>query len=1267
MKKTKYLLILSFILCFSILAIAQQPFAPAWHPAKAKSFDPLNPGLTDPDFKFNKSSVPLHARFVDKTVKANVQQFWDSQVSNCLTWHMSCGSVPSQDALNFVGYNYNYWQYLDINIWWGGSAGEGIILPPSAPVIDASHLNGVKVLGQVFFPPTAFGGNPDWTDQILEKDALGEYVMAKKLVDIARFYGFDGWFINEETKVAMGGSDNAKWEGWVKTFNKYKDPNMAIQVYTMGTAVSPITNIWKQADVSFFVNYYATGSADANNTTYAIPNGVNHFDKFHYGIEIGGGGLAQGGNFRNLCGTTRNIGSFDLFCPERQTWQSVVDGIRDSEAGTGQAAYTAWDEVKKNESRFYVNINDDVTDLSQYSGNSWPGMANGVAERTNIMTKPFVTTFGVGNGKKRVVNGVVKGVHDWYHRGMQEVLPTWRWWIAGPKTTTGTGTNTRIVYNLKPDFTYDDVYNGGSALQFKGILTAGSDNLVRLYKTQLAIESGDKFQLIYKTSVTGTSCIEAKLAFSDNNTSFTTVTIPAATTNDWTTYNLDLTPYAGKTLSIIGFNFKSATAITNYSATFGQMSITPASFAPTCSNVTNLAIENELKETSGDLRITWNKATGDVHHYNVYMNRLGTNSLVGQTRNEGFYYPKFERSNVSEKSVTITVVPVKSDMTENGAGASITKNFPELGLPVVSISANKTIVGKNVNVTFTATATSFPETYSWSFPASSGAVMVSENASKNVVTYKFANDGKVSVTCNVGNGNGTTTKTIDDLVLVSSTVTVEKLSCAPNAVIHSSSGAINTTEVEANIIDCDTDGASTSGKWCNGGLYEHWVIIDLKSAFKVCKFVQYDSGVREDAAWNHKAYRIYTSNDLTNWTLVVDQKGRPENVKEDWCQPTIARYVKLCPYSEEEKITIRLYEFEIWGLEGTLTMGSLANATLGRSETKHFQTTFNLGGAAVESNFAVTVTDKTAKNLLQISNVVVSKENATIDFDLTSSVDGYDNVGSDIEVKLTNGDWFVSKTTKVKVLPNVSNVLLKHSVWASSNYSETYSFDKLTDGILTATNFWRSGTTLVKSIDGTSDVHILLFDLSKPQDFYRFTTKYYSASATYIPKKIGLYTTDEAINIADLTTEKLNAYTWTRLADITPSVSAASQEFIYENSLKSGRFLRMDLFGGGTNYRINEIEGYGLESVPSGIRPNTSDDESFQLYPTIVKSGDYFSVKTNTLSTLKIMSLSGVTQKIHQIKEGLTNIPTQGLKSGMYLILIEKPDHTTLTLKFLVK
>ena len=46
---------------------------------------------------------------------------------------------------------FNYWQYTDLLVFWGGSAGEGIILAPNPGVIDAAHRNGVPVLGTIFF------------------------------------------------------------------------------------------------------------------------------------------------------------------------------------------------------------------------------------------------------------------------------------------------------------------------------------------------------------------------------------------------------------------------------------------------------------------------------------------------------------------------------------------------------------------------------------------------------------------------------------------------------------------------------------------------------------------------------------------------------------------------------------------------------------------------------------------------------------------------------------------------------------------------------------------------------------------------------------------------------------------------------------------------------------------------------------------------------------------------------------------------------------
>ncbi|MDJ0464184.1 hypothetical protein [Streptomyces sp. H27-C3] len=86
---------------------------------------------------------------------------------------------------------------------WGGSSGEGIILAPNAPVVDAAHRAGVRVLGNVFLPPTAYGGDLRWTRELVQRDAFGRFPIADKLIEVARAYGFDGWFLNGET----GGGD----------------------------------------------------------------------------------------------------------------------------------------------------------------------------------------------------------------------------------------------------------------------------------------------------------------------------------------------------------------------------------------------------------------------------------------------------------------------------------------------------------------------------------------------------------------------------------------------------------------------------------------------------------------------------------------------------------------------------------------------------------------------------------------------------------------------------------------------------------------------------------------------------------------------------------------------------------------------------------------------------------------------------------------------------------------------------------------------------
>ena len=236
-------------------AFAQQPYGGCWHPDYIKDWTPEK----DPDAKFNRSTVKLQPRIADDNIKANQYQYTEGQVAACLTMNPMCSMTPSQGANNFIGYNPTYWQYMDMVIWWGGSAGEGIIVPPSAPVIDACDMNGVKILGNVFFPPQAYSGDPAWVKQMLTKEG-NTYPYAQKMYEIAKYYGFDGWFINEETYA----STESDWVEWIKYFYQCAEADgnydMYIQWYDANLYVNNSLEILKaNPNTSFFANYGSAG------------------------------------------------------------------------------------------------------------------------------------------------------------------------------------------------------------------------------------------------------------------------------------------------------------------------------------------------------------------------------------------------------------------------------------------------------------------------------------------------------------------------------------------------------------------------------------------------------------------------------------------------------------------------------------------------------------------------------------------------------------------------------------------------------------------------------------------------------------------------------------------------------------------------------------------------------------------------------------------------------------------------------------------------
>ena len=113
---------------------------------------------------------------------------------------------------DFSQYLFNFWQYLDYRASWHGTVTNptpnslfnpeagwwerdyefGLINIPNPAYTNAAHKNGVQSLGCIFFPRS------EHTDDLVFKDETGRFPAADKLVEMAKWYGFDGYFINAE-------------------------------------------------------------------------------------------------------------------------------------------------------------------------------------------------------------------------------------------------------------------------------------------------------------------------------------------------------------------------------------------------------------------------------------------------------------------------------------------------------------------------------------------------------------------------------------------------------------------------------------------------------------------------------------------------------------------------------------------------------------------------------------------------------------------------------------------------------------------------------------------------------------------------------------------------------------------------------------------------------------------------------------------------------------------------------------------------------------
>ncbi len=580
------------------LTMNRQPESSYWFPAQLLEWD----AQKDEDLIFNVSTVPL-AKRVDT---ADLQTVNDSQNKDTRSMAISImnGSTSgnSPHGLNKVNANtFSYWQYVDLLVYWGGSSGEGLIVAPSADVVDAGHKNGVKVIGTVFMPQSAHGGKMQWLEDLLTKTEDGSYPVVDKLIEVAAVYGFDGWFINQETEGTDEEpltKDHAERMQEFLSYYKEKAPELELVYYDSMTVEGKMDwqNALNEKNAAYlkdeegraaademFLNFWWTTEKLApeellkSSAEFAAQQGIDPYD-LYAGIDLQSNGYATPINWslfeRPEGGTYTSLG---LYCP---SWAYFS-------AGTVQ-------DFWKQENKLWVNSKGDPSAAVSPAGDTdWRGVSTYIVERTAITELPFVTNFSTGNGYGFYKNGQLISMLDWNNRSISDVLPTYRYIIKD-----GEGNK------LSADLDVGDAYYGGNSLIVRGNMAAGAESVIKLYSAGLTVPEGMVFTTTVK-SRGAEMALDAVVSLEDGSEVVLTGDRKAG--EEWTTISYDTTELAGKTIRAISYKLKSDGDVNGLQFRFGNITMAMPDEEETAavSNVKVLDSEFDEDGMYAGVRLSW--------------------------------------------------------------------------------------------------------------------------------------------------------------------------------------------------------------------------------------------------------------------------------------------------------------------------------------------------------------------------------------------------------------------------------------------------------------------------------------------------------------------------------------------------------------------------------------------------------------------------------------------------------------------------------------
>ena len=611
------------------------PIGPAFTVDTLLSWEPTN----DPDSDYSRSVVPLADRYTGFTVNDYANP--DAKLMVCSLANSKHDATNAQGQESFSSYAFNYWQYATSFVYWSGSK-RGQVVVPTGEFTDAAHTNGVPVMGTIFFD---WGGN----SSVVENFVRNYRSVADKLIEVMEYYGFDGYFFNEETGVDYTTAGNLRS---MIAYMRQQKPNMLIGWYDSITdsgnlsyqdAVNGSNSGWVSAGVNeFFMNYNWT-TQDVNTTVSTMQNlGKSQYEAFA-GLDVQQNCMNTNFSSNYLLNNNNKLKlSLALYCPN-STMGLSGDGA----------------DFHKVERQFYVNGGDPRST----SSSGWAGMSRFFADHTTIISAPFVTNFNSGHGKAFYIDGVKSRDAEWSYQSVQDVMPTWTWIIDsnGQK--------------LSGAYDFEDAYNGGSSIKFYGSLTANKPNNIMLYSTNLDINGSTNIAVTAKND---RGLMKLVAYYGDSSTSSYANCQKAtfaldASSGGWTTSNVSLASLSGKKLYAIGFEIGGTSNVSDYQVNIGRLAVTDSEAAAASASNARLEEIIYLDAYTAEARIKWNG--NNASSYEIYrLNADGTRTLIMETPNTAYYIPNLVR-NDDQADVTIEVVPVNANGVR-GESSRFTIDWP---------------------------------------------------------------------------------------------------------------------------------------------------------------------------------------------------------------------------------------------------------------------------------------------------------------------------------------------------------------------------------------------------------------------------------------------------------------------------------------------------------------------------------------------------------------------------------------------------------------